>query len=156
LIQINAPVSKSENIQSGMTGLLAWEAIMNRFVQRLRNRISQLRLRAELDRLSGGELQHLAQDVGLSVPGLRAIAQGNPDAAELLLRRMSALNLDPEALARRMPEISRDLQRVCSSCESYGRCLRDLDRDPEGAVWADYCPNAPTLQELQIMKVAAG
>ena len=129
---------------------------MKRFVQRLRNRISQLRLRAELDRLSNGELQHLAQDVGLSVPGLRAIAQGNPDAAELLLRRMSALDLDPEALARRMPEINRDLQRVCSSCESYGRCLRDLDRDPEGAVWADYCPNAPTLQELQIMKVAAG
>ena len=129
---------------------------MKRFVQRLRNRISQLRLRAELDRLSSGELQHLAQDVGLSVPGLRAIAQGNPDAAELLPRRMSAIDLDPEALARRMPEISRDLQRVCSNCESYGRCLRDLDRDPEGAVWAGYCPNAPTLQELQIMKVAAG
>lgn len=129
---------------------------MKRFVQRLRNRISQLRLRAELDRLSSGELQHLAQDVGLTAPGLRAIAEGNPDAAELLPRRMAALDLDPEELARRMPEISRDLQRVCSSCESYGRCLRDLDRDPDGAVWADYCPNAPTLQELQIMKVAAG
>jgi hypothetical protein len=54
-----------------------------------------------------------------------------------------------------MPEISRDLQRVCSNCESYGRCMRDLDRDPEGAVWTDYCLNAPMLQELQIMKVAA-
>lgn len=129
---------------------------MNRFVQRLRNRISQLRLRAELDRLSGGELQILAQDVGLSVPGLRAITEGNPDAAELLPRRMAALDLDPEELARRMPEISRDLQRVCSSCESYGRCLRDLDSDPEAAVWEYYCPNAPTLQELQIMKAAAG
>ena len=129
---------------------------MKRFVQRLRNRIFQLRQRAELDRLSSGELQHLAQDVGLSVPGLRAITQGNPDAAELLSRRMAVLDLDPEELAGSRPEISRDLQRVCSSCESYGRCLRDLDRDPDGAVWADYCPNAPTLQELQIMKVAAG
>lgn len=129
---------------------------MNRFTRYLWNQISKLRARAELDRLSEGELQKLAQDVGLSGPGLRAIVDGNPDAAELLLRRMSALDLDPEELARTMPEINRDLQRVCSSCESYGRCLRDLDRDPEGAVWAYYCPNAPTLQELQIMKVAAG
>lgn len=129
---------------------------MNRFVRRLRNRISQLRLRNELDRLSGGELQHLAQDVGLTGPGLRAIVCGNPDAAELLPRRMSALDLDPEELARRMPEISRDLQRVCSSCESYGRCLRDLDSDPQADVWEYYCPNAPTLQELQIMKAATG
>jgi hypothetical protein len=86
---------------------------------------------------------------------LRAIVDGNPDAAELLPRRMSALDLDPEEIASRMSEIGRDLQRVCSSCESYGRCLRDLDHDPEAAVWAKYCPNAPTLQELQIMKVAA-
>ena len=129
---------------------------MNRFVQRLQNRISQLRQRAELDRLSGDELQNLAHDVGLSVPGLHAITEGNPDAAELLPRRMSALDLDPEELARSMPEIGRDLQRVCSSCESYGRCLRDLDRNPEGAVWTDYCPNASMLQELQLMKAAAG
>lgn len=139
-----------------MIGLLAREAVMNRLVQRLRNRISQLRQRAELDRLSGGELQILAQDVGLSVPGLRAITEGNPDAAELLPRRMAALDLNPEEIVRRMPEISRDLQRVCSSCESYGRCLRDLDSDPEAAVWEYYCPNASTLQELQIMKAAAG
>jgi hypothetical protein len=156
LIQINAPAGKTKIIQSGTIGLPAREAFMKRFVQRLRNRISQLRLRAELDRLSGGELQNLAQDVGVSVPCLRAVVQGNPDAAELLPRRMAALDLDPEELTRRMPEISRDLQRVCSSCESYGRCLRDLDSDTEGAVWAYYCPNAPTLQELQIMKVAAG
>lgn len=129
---------------------------MKRFVQRLRNRISQLRQRAELDRLSSNELQHLAQDVSLSGPGLRAITEGNPDAAELLPRRMKALDLDPEVLAGSMPEVSRDLQRVCSNCESYGRCLRDLDSDPEAAVWEKYCPNAPTLQELQIMKVASG
>ena len=129
---------------------------MNRFMRYLWNWMFKFSARAELDRLSEGELQHLAQDVGLTGPGLRAIVDGNPNAAELLPRRMSALDLDPEELAHRMPEISRDLQRVCSSCESYGRCLRDLDCDPDGAAWADYCPNAPTLQELQIMKVAAG
>jgi len=127
---------------------------MNRFVQRLRNRISQLRLRTELDRLSGGELQILAQDVGLSGPGLRAISNGNPDAAELLPRRMAALDLDPDELARRMPKISRDLQRVCSSCESYGRCQRDLDYYPADAMWTYYCPNASTLQELQTMQAS--
>ena len=129
---------------------------MNRFVQRLRNRISQLRLRTELNRLGEGELQRLAQDVGLSGAGLCAIADGNPDAAELLPRRMAALDLDPEQVARRMPEINRDLQRVCSSCESYGRCLRDLDRDPEGAKWEGYCPNAPSLRDLQTTRVTTG
>lgn len=129
---------------------------MNRFVQRLQNRIAQLRVRAELDRLNSGELQNIAHDVGLSVPGLRAITEGNPDAAELLPRRMKALDLDPEEIVRSSPEISRDLQRVCSTCESYGRCLRDLDFDPEAELWERYCPNASTLQELQITKAAAG
>jgi hypothetical protein len=90
------------------------------------------------------------------VPGLRAITEGNSDAAELLPRRMKVLDLDPEEIVRSSPEISRDLQRLCSTCESYGRCLRDLDSHPEVALWERYCPNAPTLQELQIMKAAAG
>jgi hypothetical protein len=126
------------------------------FVQRLRNRLSQLRQRAELARLNEDEVRALAQDVGLAPGGLRELVSGNPYAAELLPRRMATLGLDPEALALAAPEATRDLQRVCSTCESYGRCRIDLDRDPDDILWQWYCPNAGTLRELQAAPSAAG
>jgi hypothetical protein len=121
----------------------------------MRNQLAQYRLRSEFDRLGAGELQHLAQDVGIAPLDLRALAMGNPDAAELLPRRMAALGLKPEDVARNTPEVSRDLQRVCSNCESYGRCMHELDRNPTGSEWEKYCPNASVLKELQAAKTAA-
>jgi hypothetical protein len=79
---------------------------------------------------------------------LRAIAQGNPDAGDLLPRRMRALGLEPDELARTMPEVARDLERVCSHCASYGRCQRDLDHSSDGTGWKAYCPNAQTLEAI--------
>jgi len=122
---------------------------MNRIVTQFRSWLSRLRQRAELDRFSGAELQILAQDVGLTPSDLRQVTEGNPEAGELLPRRMAALGIDAREVARMLPEVLRDLQRVCASCEKYGRCVRDLDRGTLGAGWLGYCPNADTLRQLQ-------
>jgi hypothetical protein len=61
---------------------------------------------------------------------------------------MEHLKLDTADIARVEPPVIRDLQRVCTLCESKRRCMRDLAKRPSDPVWQDYCPNAMTLRAL--------
>jgi hypothetical protein len=109
------------------------------------NTLNDLRLCGE------GEFERMARDVGLSVSEFRRLASLGPNAPDLLERRMAALDLDPVEVSAIAPQTFRDLQRVCSLCESHGRCLRDLAREPTNEVWRDYCPNVGTLMTLDAL-----
>ena len=69
-----------------------------------------------LDRCGAAEVEHIARDVGIGAPELRALAGRWPDAAEPLNRRLAALALDPAVIRRIEPQVLHDLQRVCSLC----------------------------------------
>ena len=97
------------------------------------------------------EVERIARDLGVSVPELRSIARQGPESADLLLRRMSELNLDPAEVARTEPATLHDLQRVCTLCQDHKRCSKDLAGDPSGAQWQEYCPNVTTLKALDAM-----
>jgi len=97
------------------------------------------------------EVERIARDLGVSVPELRSIARQGPESADLLLRRMSELNLDPAEVARTEPATLHDLQRVCTLCQDHKRCSKDLAGDPSGAQWQAYCPNVTTLKALDAM-----
>ncbi|HUI14940.1 MAG TPA: DUF6455 family protein [Xanthobacteraceae bacterium] len=86
---------------------------------------------------------------------LRAVARSGPGAADLLLERMAALDLDPAEVAEIGPQTFRDLQRVCSLCDSKRRCARELARDAAAPQWQDYCPNAQTLMALNVLPWAS-
>jgi hypothetical protein len=133
------PVKKYPTFDSALTALGDW--------LRLRQRIWQFSRR--LDECDSGELGHIATDLGLSAAELRRMAKLGPDAAKLLLDRMTALHLDAEAIAKSEPGTMRDLQRLCSICASKKRCQRDLIHDLDDPVWRQYCPNAGTLDALQ-------
>ena len=60
---------------------------------------------------------------------IRRLANLGPESAELLSRRMAALQLDRKEVAQMHPQTFRDLQRVCTLCESHRQCARDLSRD---------------------------
>ena len=94
------------------------------------------------------EVERVARDSKPSVAEFRVLACLGPNATDLLERRMAALGLDPIAVSTAAPQTFRDLQRICSFCESPRRCLRDLARDPAIPAWKDYCPNAKTLMAL--------
>ena len=85
-------------------------------------------------------------------PGRR---QAGTWAANLLLERMAVLDLDPAEVAQVGPQTFRDLQRVCSLCESKRRCTRDLAHDATAPRWEDYCPNAQTLMALDVLPWAS-
>lgn len=97
------------------------------------------------------EVERIARDVRMTPAELRAVAKRGPEAADLLLRRMAALDLDPAEVSQVGPQTFRDLQRVCSLCESKRRCARDLAHDSAMPAWQDYCPNAQTLIALDVL-----
>jgi hypothetical protein len=68
----------------------------------------------------------------------------------LLQKRMSRLHLDKSEIKRAHPAVVRDLEKVCALCTSDAKCSRDIDRNTDPRGWSEYCPNAPTLQELQL------
>ncbi|MBX9776111.1 MAG: hypothetical protein K2Y71_17155 [Xanthobacteraceae bacterium] len=99
----------------------------------------------EIDRLGTQEMTCLARDLGISGEELRVMAAQDKDAANLLVRRMETLRLDP---ARIDPTVLRDLQRCCSKCLDKGLCVHELEDHPRDPTWPKYCPNEQTLAAL--------
>jgi hypothetical protein len=110
---------------------------------------------SELDCCGAYEVERLARDAGMTVSELRQLAGRGPEAADFLMRRMAALDLDRNEIAATEPRMFQDLQRVCTLCESRRRCARDLTHDPADQTWEDYCPNVATLKLLNALPWAA-
>jgi hypothetical protein len=101
------------------------------------------------------EIERMARDIRMSAFELRAMAKKGPKAADLLLRRMADLDLDPKEVTRLEPAAFRDLQRVCTICKSHRRCAWDFARGASPPVWDRYCPNTGTLAALNGMPWSA-
>ncbi len=100
---------------------------------------------------SPGDIERIAQDVGLSGSDLQQLVRHNKDDAELLFRRLAVQGLDPAAIDKADHATFLDLERVCTLCACKGRCKRDLASRPDDARWEDYCPNAATLKMLDAL-----
>ena len=106
---------------------------------------------AELDQSGPDEVRRMAKDLSPTTWELRALA-GKADSPDLLLyHRMADLGLDRGKIALAVPEVMREMQKLCSMCDSKTRCQRDLLRcaDPSSA-WRAYCPNEDVLHLLQV------
>jgi hypothetical protein len=75
---------------------------------------------------------------------MRAFAE----RAQLLPRRLAALELDADKLACSNPRTVRELVERCTTCESPEQCAWDLREDPANSAWQAYCPNAARLMAL--------
>jgi hypothetical protein len=80
------------------------------------------------------------------------------DSSDLLWRRMRALHLDPNYLARTLARTPTRVLGVrtglCARCEARGKCMHDLDHefgDPNWGEWRNYCPNATTLSIMSML-----
>src|SRR6516164_9279166 len=107
--------------------------------------------RFELKCCGEDEVERMAKDIGVSASELRRLATLGPDSADILLRRMTALDLDRNEVSRTEPRAFQDLQRVCTMCNHHRRCRRDLASDSGDPAWEDYCPNAATLMALNAL-----
>src|SRR5215831_14809995 len=96
----------------------------------------------ELAKCDALEVEHIAQDLGISAADLRVLASRDQRAADLLNRRLETLRLDPTSVD---PALMRDLQRCCSICGSKQLCAHELEDRPKAASWPKYCPNEETI-----------
>jgi len=102
------------------------------------------------------EIEHLAQETGMSVDDLRTLAMLGIHGAYLLRRRMLVLCIDPDGFSRAEPALFRELQKSCSRCDNHGPCAQDLVRDavdPTRPDWRDYCPNAAWLNTFSALRL---
>jgi uncharacterized protein YjiS (DUF1127 family) len=100
---------------------------------------------AELYALDTFEKRRLAQDLGIPTADLEVLAGRDSHSADLLLRRLASLNIDPAKIDR---VVMRDMERCCSNCDSHALCEHELEDRPRAARWPDYCPNEPTIASL--------
>jgi hypothetical protein len=107
----------------------------------------------ELHCYSAEEVDRLARLLGVPSVELRVVETERN--AELLNRRMAALGLDPNEFAGLEPALMRDMQGLCTQCESRTQCLDDFARhasDPTWEGWRQYCPNQSVLNMLNILQ----
>lgn len=107
---------------------------------------------SDLRRLDQATLGDIARDIGVSVDDLRQLENKSAESADLIYRRLDSLGIDRHTLAARWPSIFKDLQRTCSLCESKGLCLQDFERLDSHESWRAYCPNASTLNDIQVSR----
>jgi len=113
----------------------------------LRERGQVLAACRELDNC--GEAERLAQDCGIPLSELRAIARKGPDAARELADMLKALGIDAAALDRTQPAVMRDLQHHCCLCDNKRECRDELSAGHGSANYGDFCINAETLTALK-------
>lgn len=83
------------------------------------------------------------------------LSKRGSQAADLLLERLAALDLDKDEIARAERRTFQDMQRVCTLCESRRLCARQLGENPGDPEWKDYCPNAAMLIALNSLPWAS-
>jgi hypothetical protein len=101
------------------------------------------------------EAEHIAKDVGLTPSEFRTVRQFGPDAADLMLKRLVASDLNPDEVSCREHSTFQDMQRVCTLCGKHKRCAQDFARNPSDSAWKEYCPNVETILELDALPWAA-
>jgi hypothetical protein len=78
--------------------------------------------------------------------------------SDLLSRRMLALRLDRDEIARLEPVTFGELQWLCVLCEDREQCGAGLADDFADVAWGAYCPSAAMLTalgELPWFRIAA-
>jgi hypothetical protein len=109
----------------------------------------------DMETCGKSEVEHIAKDIGVAPAELICLARSGPDAADLLVRRMAALDLDRAEVRRVAPRALQDMQRVCTLCSKHRRCAHDFARNQVDPAWKRYCPNVETLMALDAMPWAA-
>ena len=102
----------------------------------------------ELNALGMSERENVARDASITVATLDALATRDANSSDELQRLMLTLSLDHQAFKQKYPDVSREMDVICSICVAKARCRRDLAADRSAERYVDYCPNAPTIAAL--------
>jgi len=102
----------------------------------------------EIRQMNREDFERIAMDLQISPGDLDQMVRHGAHAADEMPAMLKALGIDEAALARSMPLVLRDMERVCAMCKDKPRCHRDLAAGTADAHYEEYCLNAPTIDRL--------
>ena len=109
--------------------------------------LKRRRDRAELNALDIDERDRVAHDLGVGAAELDYLVREAHDPIELP-RMLAAIGIDETALKRAQPALRREIERVCSLCQSTTLCRHELASGTAGVSYPYFCPNAEELKAL--------
>jgi hypothetical protein len=72
-----------------------------------------------------------------------------------LVQMLKSLDLDPEAIRLKQPEVMQKLETACMGCTVRNRCDHELAAGTAALTYPEFCPNTPRLNALLSVQVAA-
>jgi hypothetical protein len=120
------------------------ELVLSTFADWLKHRREMREVR-ELDR---ADFDRIATDLRISPTDLDELVRQGPHSADELPNMLKALGISEANLAKTQPMLLRDMERVCALCGHKRQCDRDLIAGTAAEHFAGYCPNAPTIEQL--------
>ena len=73
-----------------------------------------------------------------------------------LVQMLKSLDLDPEAIRLKQPEVMQKLETACIGCTERSRCDHALAAGRAATTYPEFCPNTPRLNALLTIRAAAG
>lgn len=99
-----------------------------------------------LEKARGEELERLRAHVRGGPEDLRWLVGREPGSTELLCHMMAVTGVD----AREVPaKTMRELERSCAVCADKLHCADEIGHGRAARNFAEYCPNAEKLKDLQ-------
>lgn len=102
----------------------------------------------EMRQLDRTDFDRIAADLEISPSDLEELVRRGPHATDELHVLLKTLGINEVALARTEPLVLRDMERVCALCNHKSRCDRELADGTAAELYRGYCPNAPTIEEI--------
>jgi hypothetical protein len=103
----------------------------------------------EMRQLDRAEFDRIAADLEISAGDLDELVRRGPHAADELPALLRVLGIDEARLENVQPLVLRDMERVCAFCGHKVQCQHDLAVGTSDRHYTEYCPNAPTIEELE-------
>jgi hypothetical protein len=102
----------------------------------------------ELLDMNSRDYVRIAQDLCIAPAELDVVVRRGAHASDELPRLLKVLGIDAATVSRTQPVLQRDMVRVCAACQQKALCNHDLDSGTLAQRYDEYCPNAPTIDEL--------
>ena len=126
-------------------------SVVERLTQMFSEWLKHRRELSEMRHLNTAEFDRIASDLRLSPADLDELVRHGPHAADELPKLLKALGISQADLARVEPMVLHDLERVCALCGHKRECDRDLAEGTSAEHYREYCLNAPTIEELELI-----
>jgi uncharacterized protein YjiS (DUF1127 family) len=121
---------------------------IRRLLQAMHDRLT---VENELARMDDREIA----DLGVTRNELHALTRPGNRSAKLLKGMTERLGVTA-AMLEHAPELRRDIQRVCTTCDAQGRCRRWLRHPSSAEAYRKFCPNAGAFALLKGRQLGAG